>query len=87
MGDLDGEFPIDRDSLVEQLPGVGRYTGSAIASIALGSCVGVVDGNVNRVMARLRGIGADISAQVIFMHFVSNIMISVVIIMCHDVYQ
>ncbi|XP_063612896.1 adenine DNA glycosylase-like [Penaeus indicus] len=63
MDDLDGEFPSDRDSLVEQLPGVGRYTGSAIASIALGSCVGVVDGNVNRVMARLRGIGADISAQ------------------------
>lgn len=64
MEGLDGEFPSDRDSLVEQLPGVGRYTGSAIASIALGSCVGVVDGNVNRVMARLRGIGADISAQV-----------------------
>lgn len=61
---MNGEFPQDHDSLVHQLPGVGRYSGSAIASIALGSAVGVVDGNVNRVLARVRGIGADITDQV-----------------------
>lgn len=63
--ELEGEFPDNRDSLMKQLPGVGRYSGSAVASIALGHCVGVVDGNVNRVLARVRGVGADISTQVI----------------------
>ena len=61
---LKGKFPSDRDGLVEELPGVGQYSGSAIASIALGQAVGVVDGNVNRVLARVRGIGMDISAPV-----------------------
>ncbi|KAK8732281.1 hypothetical protein OTU49_007002 [Cherax quadricarinatus] len=61
--ELNGEFPNDRDSLIHQLPGVGRYSGSAVASIALGCAVGVVDGNVNRVLARVRGIGADINIQ------------------------
>lgn len=62
--ELKGEFPSDRDGLVRALPGVGRYSGSAIASIALGQTVGVVDGNVNRVLARVRGIGSDIASQV-----------------------
>ncbi len=35
------------------LPGVGRYTAAAIASIAFGDSVAVVDGNVERVLARL----------------------------------
>ncbi|KAK4298625.1 hypothetical protein Pmani_029044 [Petrolisthes manimaculis] len=67
--ELDGEFPDDRDSLMKQLPGVGRYSGSAVASIALGHCVGVVDGNVNRVLARVKGVGADISNQSTSEHF------------------
>lgn len=62
--ELKGKFPNDRDGLVHELPGVGRYSGSAIASIALGQNVGVVDGNVNRVLARVRGIGSDITMQV-----------------------
>lgn len=62
--ELEGKFPDDRDGLVRELPGVGRYSGSAIASIALGQDVGVVDGNVNRVLARLRGIGSDITSPV-----------------------
>jgi A/G-specific adenine glycosylase len=37
----------------EKLPGVGRYTAGAIASIAFGERVPVVDGNVKRVLARL----------------------------------
>lgn len=44
-----------------ELPGVGRYTAAAIASIALSEAVAVVDGNVERVLGRLlaepRGVG------------------------------
>lgn len=38
-----------------QIPGVGRYTAAAIASICLGEPIAVVDGNVERVYARLTG--------------------------------
>jgi len=37
------------------LPGIGRYTAAAIASIAFGEPVAVVDGNVERVLERLFG--------------------------------
>jgi A/G-specific adenine glycosylase len=37
------------------LPGVGRYTAAAIASIAFGEAVAVVDGNVERVLQRVSG--------------------------------
>lgn len=39
------------------LPGVGRYTGGAVASIALGQCEAIVDGNVARVLMRVHGRG------------------------------
>jgi len=35
------------------LPGIGRYTANAIASIAFGEPLAVVDGNVERVIARI----------------------------------
>lgn len=38
------------------LPGVGAYTAAAIAAIALGEAANVVDGNVERVMARLHAV-------------------------------
>jgi len=38
-----------------ELPGIGRYTAAAIASIAFGQAVAVVDGNVERVLHRLLG--------------------------------
>ena len=41
----------------QSLPGVGRYTAGAIASIAFGERVPVLDGNVKRVLARLFNIG------------------------------
>ena len=47
-----GKFP----STVEawrRLPGIGRYTAAAIASIAFGEPAAVVDGNVERVLGRL----------------------------------
>src|SRR5271168_1293269 len=37
------------------LPGIGEYTSAAIASIACGESIAVVDGNVERVMLRLEG--------------------------------
>jgi len=38
----------------KQLPGIGPYTSAAISSIALGQANAVVDGNVVRVLARLK---------------------------------
>jgi A/G-specific adenine glycosylase len=42
---------------LESLPGVGRYSAGAIASIALGKPVPIVDGNVARVLMRIAGRG------------------------------
>jgi A/G-specific adenine glycosylase len=47
-------FPISSAELLE-LPGVGRYTAAAVASIAFGEPVAVVDGNVQRVLERITG--------------------------------
>ena len=47
-----GQFPRTAEAW-RQLPGVGRYTAAAIASIAFGEAVAVVDGNVERVLERL----------------------------------
>ncbi len=41
------------------LPGIGAYTSAAVASIAFGEKVAVVDGNVERVIQRLAGWGSD----------------------------
>uniref|UniRef100_A0A3Q3XK04 Adenine DNA glycosylase n=1 Tax=Mola mola TaxID=94237 RepID=A0A3Q3XK04_MOLML len=59
VSQLQGQMPNTVDSLLKQLPGVGRYTAAAIGSIALGQVTGAVDGNVIRVLCRLRAIGAD----------------------------
>ena len=50
---LDGQLPTTVEGLL-QLPGVGRYTASP-----------VVDGNVCRVLARLRGIAIDVKATML----------------------
>jgi A/G-specific adenine glycosylase len=50
----DGSFPVTAAELRE-LPGIGRYTAAAIASIAFDEPVAVVDGNVERVLQRLLG--------------------------------
>ncbi len=47
-----GVLPQEAEAL-RRLPGIGRYTAGAIASIAFGEAVPAVDGNVRRVMARL----------------------------------
>ncbi|XP_039205531.1 adenine DNA glycosylase isoform X3 [Crotalus tigris] len=59
MSQLSGHMPRTAEELQKQLPGVGKYTAGAIASIAFGQVTGVVDGNVTRVLCRTRAIGAD----------------------------
>ncbi len=49
-----GKMPANADGL-RKLPGIGSYTAAAIASIAHGEVVAVVDGNVERVLSRIRG--------------------------------
>ncbi len=53
-----GEFPRTAEAWRE-LPGIGRYTAAAIASIAFGEPVAVVDGNVERVVQRLSTSGIN----------------------------
>ena len=50
-----GCFPRNSEALLA-LPGIGRYTAAAIASIAFAEPVAVVDGNVERVLQRFTGI-------------------------------
>ncbi len=54
-----GKMPEDYDKLME-LTGVGSYTAGAIASIAFGKPVPAVDGNVLRILSRLRADDRDI---------------------------
>lgn len=52
VADHGGVFPDEHDTLLT-LPGIGPYTAAAVASIAFDQPETVVDGNVERVMARL----------------------------------
>jgi A/G-specific adenine glycosylase len=53
-----GRFPTTAVEL-QTLPGVGRYTSAAIASIAFNEPAAVVDGNVQRVLQRVLGKNID----------------------------
>ncbi|MEO6063196.1 MAG: A/G-specific adenine glycosylase, partial [Thermoflexales bacterium] len=53
-----GELPQSVDALMA-LPGIGRYTAGAIASLAFNQDAPALDGNVKRVLSRLFAIGAD----------------------------
>lgn len=50
-----GEFPVSVDELAE-LPGIGRSTAGAIASIAYQQRAAILDGNVKRVLARYHAV-------------------------------
>jgi A/G-specific adenine glycosylase len=52
--ELGGRFPTTAEKWRE-LPGIGRYTSAAIASIAFDEPIAVVDGNVERVLGRVSG--------------------------------
>jgi A/G-specific adenine glycosylase len=56
VADHGGSVPSDLADL-ERLPGIGRYTARAVASLAFGQAVGPVDTNVRRVLQRV--IAAD----------------------------
>ncbi len=60
-GEMGGEFPGDEAAL-RALPGIGPYTAAAIAAIAFDAPANVVDGNVERVMARLFGVRTPLPA-------------------------
>ena len=56
-----GAFP-DTEAGLLALPGVGAYTAAAVAAIAFGRPANVVDGNVERVMARLFAVETPLPA-------------------------
>ena len=59
--DHGGRFP-DTEAGLRALPGIGPYTAAAVAAIAFSRRAVVVDGNVERVMARLRAIETPLPA-------------------------
>ncbi len=65
---MNGSFPATHDAIA-QLAGVGGYTAAAVASIAFGLPHAVVDGNVLRVLSRLRNDGSDISSGAVRLRF------------------
>jgi A/G-specific adenine glycosylase len=58
MKEFKGEIPSD-PGLLQTLPGIGRSTAGAIASLAFGIRAPILDGNVRRVLCRLFGIQGD----------------------------
>ncbi len=58
-----GALPQKAEAL-RRLPGIGRYTAGAVASLAFGQPVPAVDGNVRRVMARLLALPAPSTGEV-----------------------
>lgn len=61
VSDHSGQFPADHAALLK-LPGIGPYTAAAISSIAFDMRYTVLDGNVERVMARLHDIHTPLPA-------------------------
>ena len=59
-GELGGRFP-ETAAELQKLPGIGRYTAGAIASLAFGQDVPVLDGNIIRVLARVCNIEDDVT--------------------------
>lgn len=57
--DYGGQFPTTAEAL-QALPGIGRYTAGAIASIAFAERAAVLDGNVIRVLSRVFNIADDV---------------------------
>lgn len=61
VSDHQGAFPAALDTLL-RLPGIGPYTAAAVASIAFDRQATVVDGNVERVIARLNAVETPLPA-------------------------
>lgn len=65
--ECDGVMPDNYQDLLK-LKGVGPYTAAAVASFAYEEAVGVVDGNVKRVIARIFGIEESIDEPSVHRH-------------------
>ncbi len=61
MAEHGGVMPASLEGL-RRLPGIGRYTAGAIASIAFGADAAVLDGNVKRVLARAFDVRMDVKS-------------------------
>lgn len=59
VAEFEGTFPATVDELL-RLPGVGRYTAGAIASIAFDESAPILEGNTVRLFARLMGLTEDV---------------------------
>jgi A/G-specific adenine glycosylase len=57
-----GAFPRSAGSL-QTLPGIGRSTAAAIASLCFSERVAILDGNVKRVLTRILGFDADLASS------------------------
>ncbi|MEZ4686914.1 MAG: A/G-specific adenine glycosylase, partial [Bacteroidia bacterium] len=64
VNDYNGRFPQSHQELI-RLKGVGEYTSRAISSFAFGEKVGVLDGNVQRVLARYWAIDAPVNSPAV----------------------
>jgi A/G-specific adenine glycosylase len=58
VAELNGKFPRDVPTLME-LPGIGRYTAGAIASIAFDVRAPILEANTIRLLSRVIGYGGD----------------------------
>jgi A/G-specific adenine glycosylase len=58
-GSLKGKFP-DTEAGLQDLPGIGPYTAAAVAAIAFGRPAAAIDGNAERVLARLYSISTPL---------------------------
>lgn len=63
VNDYNGQFPNELEILINRLPGVGRYTAGAVSSIAFNQANPILDGNVIRVLSRMRCIGSDLKKK------------------------
>lgn len=59
-----GQLPPDAAAL-RRLPGIGRYTAGAIASLAFGADTPILDGNVTRILTRLFDLPDDVSQSAV----------------------
>ena len=58
MREFGGALPADIESL-RQIPGIGRYTAGALASVAFGANEPTIDANIRRVLCRVFAVRAD----------------------------
>ncbi|CAF0740586.1 unnamed protein product [Adineta steineri] len=63
INEYNGEFPNELETMINRLPGVGRYTAGAVSSIAFNQANPILDGNVIRVLSRMRCIGSDLKKK------------------------